>query len=83
MQLGNGGDGPHYQRWRVEIAAGDDSEVGSRHRVPHHLANRPQFLPRCSAVRQASACAVSVGLCAPLVPITEAPRTPRLGASFA
>src|SRR5947209_8309603 len=40
-----------------------------------------QFLLRCSAVRQASACAVSVGLCAPLVPITEAPRTPRFGTS--
>ena len=42
-----------------------------------------QFLLRCSAVRQASACAVSVGLCAPLVPITEAPRMPRLGTSCA
>ena len=40
-----------------------------------------QFLTRCSAVRQASACAVSVGLCAPLVPITDAPSTPRFGTS--
>src|SRR5438094_9970836 len=40
-----------------------------------------QFFARCSAVRQASACTVSVGLCAPLVPITDAPRIPRFGAS--
>ena len=40
-----------------------------------------QFLIRCSAVRQASACAVSVGLRAPLVPITDAPSTPRFGTS--
>ena len=40
-----------------------------------------QFSARWSAVRHASACAVSVGLCAPLVPITEAPRTPRFGVS--
>src|SRR5271155_33138 len=38
-----------------------------------------QFFARYSAVRQASAWAVSVGLRAPLVPITEAPSTPRLG----
>src|SRR5262249_27384914 len=40
-----------------------------------------QFLTRCSAVRHASACTVSVGLCAPLVPITEPPSTPRFGTS--
>src|SRR6516164_5449103 len=40
-----------------------------------------QFLTRCSAVRHASAWTVSVGLCAPLVPIVDAPRTPRFGAS--
>lgn len=40
-----------------------------------------QFFTRYSAVRQASACAVSVGLRAPLVPITEAPRIPKLGIS--
>jgi hypothetical protein len=34
-------------------------------------------------VRQASACAVRVGLWAPLVPITEAPRMPRLATSCA
>ena len=33
----------------------------------------PLFL-RCSAVRQAHACAVSLGLWAPLVPTSEAPR---------
>src|ERR1039458_1826404 len=38
-----------------------------------------QFFTRYAAVRQASACAVSVELRAPLVPITEAPRIPRLG----
>src|ERR1700736_2160237 len=42
-----------------------------------------QFLIRCSAVRHASACAVSVGLCAPLVPMVEAPRIPRFGTSWA
>lgn len=36
---------------------------------------------RCLAVRQASACAVSVGLRAPLVPMTLAPRMPRFGTS--
>ena len=41
-----------------------------------------QFFARYSAVRHASACAVSVGLRAPLVPITEAPRIPRFGASW-
>ena len=53
------------------------------------LCNRPghaapidfQFFTRCSAVRQHSACTVRVGLCAPLVPITDAPRIPRLGTS--
>jgi len=34
-------------------------------------------------VRQASAWAVGVGLCAQLAPITEAPRTPRFGTSCA
>ena len=34
-----------------------------------------------SAVRHARVCAVSVGLCAPLVPITEVPRMPRFGTS--
>jgi hypothetical protein len=51
--------------------------------APHQSAIVFQFLLRCSAVRQATACAVSVGLCAPLVPITEAPRTPRFGTSCA
>ena len=36
----------------------------------------------CSAVRQAMACNVSVGLRAPLVPITEPPATARLGTSW-
>src|SRR5205085_11242940 len=40
-----------------------------------------QFFARCPAVLHANACAVSVGLCAPLVPITLAPRMPRFGAS--
>src|ERR1700739_1598701 len=40
-----------------------------------------QFLARWSAVRHASAWTVSVGLRAPLVPMTDAPSTPRLGAS--
>src|SRR3989442_2834051 len=40
-----------------------------------------QFFTRYSAVRHASACAVSVGLWAPLVPIWEAPSTPRFGTS--
>jgi|GEM_PF-5229581 len=46
-----------------------------------HPAMVFQFLARYSAVRHASACAVSVGLWAPLVPITEDPRMPRFGAS--
>src|SRR5213594_4000390 len=46
-----------------------------------HCAMLFQFFTRCSAVRQASAWAVSVGFRAPLVPITEAPRMPRVGAS--
>src|SRR5438093_840475 len=50
--------------------------------APPDLATLFQFLTRYSAVRQASACTVSVGLCAPLVPITEAPRTPRFGDSW-
>src|SRR5690242_3615668 len=40
-----------------------------------------QFFTRLSAVRHESAWTVSVGFLAPLVPITEAPRTARLGAS--
>src|SRR5205085_1786381 len=36
---------------------------------------------RCSAVRHASAWTVSVGLWAPLVPMTDAPSTPRFGTS--
>ena len=40
-----------------------------------------QLPARCAAVRQARAWAVSVGLRAPLVPMTDAPRMPRLGAS--
>lgn len=40
-----------------------------------------QFLMRCSLVRHASACAVSVGFREPLVPITEAPSMPRFGTS--
>src|SRR5271156_560310 len=50
--------------------------------VAQPLAIAFQFLVKWSAVRQASACAVSVGLCAPLVPITDAPMTPRLGTSW-
>src|SRR2546428_92713 len=42
-----------------------------------HPAIVCQCLARCSAVRHASACAVSVGLWAPLVPITDAPRIDR------
>ena len=37
-----------------------------------------QFFTRCSAVRHASACMVSVGLRAPLVPNTDPPSIPRL-----
>lgn len=40
-----------------------------------------QFLISRSAVLHASACAVNVGFRAPLVPITDAPRTPKFGAS--
>src|SRR5262245_4956221 len=46
------------------------------------LAMLFQFFTRWSAVRQASACTVSVGFRAPLVPIVDAPSTPRLGASW-
>src|SRR5262245_57220043 len=42
-----------------------------------------QFFTKYSAVLHASAWTVSVGLCEPLVPITEAPSTPRFGASCA
>src|ERR1700760_1018533 len=48
----------------------------------YRLAMFAQFDTRCSAVRQPRACAVSVGLWAPLVPITEAPRIPRFGTSW-
>src|SRR5215831_8960315 len=51
---------------------------------PHrHPAIAFQFAVRCAAVRHASACAVRVGLCAPLVPITDAPKIPRFGTSWA
>jgi hypothetical protein len=50
---------------------------------PPHFTIAAQFRLRRSAVRQANACAVRVGLWAPLVPITEAPRIPRLGTSCA
>jgi hypothetical protein len=50
-------------------------------RSTHPPAIPFQFPARCSAVRHASACAVSVGLCAPLVPITDAPKMPRFGTS--
>src|SRR5689334_21210415 len=48
---------------------------------PLHLAISFHDFARCSAVRHPSACAVSVGFRAPLVPITEAPRTARFGTS--
>ena len=41
-----------------------------------------QLLTTCSAVRHASAWTVSVGFRAPLVPMTDAPRMPRLGTSW-
>jgi hypothetical protein len=49
--------------------------------TPNPPAIAFQFVVRCSAVRHA--CAVSVGLCAPLVPITDAPKMPRSGTSWA
>src|SRR5262245_43228171 len=49
--------------------------------APEERATLFQFFTRYSAVRHARACTVSVGLCAPLVPITEAPSTPRFGDS--
>jgi hypothetical protein len=49
---------------------------------PHPPATAVQFFARYSAVRHASACAVSVGLWAPLVPITDPPSTPRFGTSW-
>jgi hypothetical protein len=62
-----------------------DSGLGLSGRPGMTLNHPPaiafQFADRCSAVRQASACAVRVGLWAPLVPITEAPRMPRFGTS--
>src|SRR5919204_2396316 len=54
---------------------------GRSHDYDRRLEILFQFFARCSAVRHASACTVSVGLCAPLVPIVDAPRTPRFGAS--
>src|SRR5205814_235276 len=59
-------------------------EDGAEWKYAHHdflRAIAPQFFARWSAVRQASACTVNVGLRAPLVPITEAPSTPRFGTS--
>src|SRR5262245_4926131 len=56
-------------------------EDESRYCQPSHLAISFHDFARWSAVRQPSACAVSVGFRAPLVPITEAPSTPRFGTS--
>ena len=52
-----------------------------RRHLPHWFATLPQFAVKYSAVRHASAYAVSVGLWAPLVPITDAPSPPILAAA--
>jgi hypothetical protein len=74
---------PGTREGRTSGLRREGSDSRPRRSATRHLAIVPQFRPRCSAVRQASACAVSVGLCAPLVPITEAPRMPRFGTSCA
>src|SRR5882672_1949619 len=67
-------------RWTSVIRTEAALPLGAP-RLYHPPAIERQFLLRCSALRQASAWAVSVGLCAPLVPMTDAPPTPRLGTS--
>src|SRR5215469_7074868 len=53
----------------------------ARHPQTLHPVMALKFLTSRSAVLQARACTVSVGFRAPLVPISEAPRMPRFGAS--
>ena len=65
---------PWIAEWNVK-AQGCVEQHESR-----KTGNQP-FEAACSAVLQASAWTVRVGFRAPLVPITDAPRMPRFGAS--